>query len=203
MCTVNMYLLSSPWLPLQSLGPDLESYESHQSPVITSDEDKPNEAGDSQFSVLPSTQVEQQDEQQPEDGYELMTSIGSRGSETSSPESPKPSVVVLKEASSPSLGGTVNLIFSFGNTGDSQVQVLDSPARTDEVVEKTSEPVHRVRTHTHHFTLEVTIEGLHIFSSPKSTERKFAHYYLLLFLKDITVTCWVIPCNVTAWDLPP
>ncbi|CAK6951789.1 uncharacterized protein LOC122997103 isoform X4 [Scomber scombrus] len=140
----NIYSEATMCSPLtESLAPDLESYESHQSLVITSDEDKPNEA------VLPSTQAEQQDEKQAEDWYELMKSIGSRGSETSSPESPKPSVVVLKEASSPSLGGTVNLIFSFGNTGDSQVQVLDPPARTDEVVEKTSEPVHRVSTYLH------------------------------------------------------
>lgn len=100
-----------------------------------------------------------------------MNSIGSRGGEASSSESPKPSVVVLKEPSSPSLGGTVNLIFSFGNTGDSQVQVLDPPAGTDDVVEETSEPVHRVRKHNHHFTLKVNIEGLHcyyIFFFPKA-----------------------------------
>ncbi|XP_044229017.1 spectrin beta chain, non-erythrocytic 1 isoform X5 [Thunnus albacares] len=140
----NIYSEATMCSPLtESLAPDLESYQSHQSPVITSDEDKPKAAGDSQFSVLPSTQAEQQDEKQSEDGYELMNSIGSRGAEASSSESPKPSVMVLKEPSSPSLGGTVNLIFSFGNTGDSQVQVLDPPARTDEVVEKTSEPVHR------------------------------------------------------------
>lgn len=58
--------------------------------------------------------------------------------------SPKPSIVVLKEPSSSSAGGTVNLILSLGNAGDSQVQVLDPPM--DEIVKEASEPVHRVRT---------------------------------------------------------
>lgn len=64
-------------------------------------------------------------------------------------DSPKANIMVLKESSSsssPPLGGTVNLILSFGNTGDSQVQVLDLPAGSDQVVEETSEPVHRVRS---------------------------------------------------------
>lgn len=102
-------------------------------------------AGDGRPSSLPPRQAEQQEEQQLEDGYEVMNSIGPRGSGSTSSESPKPSIVVLKEPSSPALGGTVNLILSFGNAGDSQVQVLDPPDRTDEVVEDTSEPVHRVR----------------------------------------------------------
>lgn len=59
--------------------------------------------------------------------------------------SPKPSVVVLKEPGSSSAGGTVNLILSLGNAGDSQVQVLDPPAPMDELVKEASEPVHRVR----------------------------------------------------------
>ena len=89
------------------------------------------------------------------------------------------------------LSANVNLIFSFGNTGDSQVQVLDPPARTDEVVEKTSEPVHRVRKHTHHFTLEVTIEGLHcyyIFSSPKHRKAICITVFVAV-PEDITGTC--------------
>lgn len=73
-----------------------------------------------------------------------MHSIGPHGGEGSSIESPRSSVVVLREPSSPALGGTVNLILSFGNKGDSQDQVLDPPAGTDEVVEETSEYVHRV-----------------------------------------------------------
>lgn len=84
-----------------------------------------------------------------------MNSIRTQGGEATSSESPKPSLMVLKEPGSPALGGTVNLILSFNNTGDSQVQVLDPPARTDEVVEENSEPVHRVRS-THQLTLKVT-----------------------------------------------
>ncbi|XP_040905878.1 uncharacterized protein LOC121189622 isoform X2 [Toxotes jaculatrix] len=133
----------------ESLAPELDAYQSHQSPLVPSDEDKLKAAGDSQPSSLLPRQAEQQEEKQTEDGYEVMNSIGPRGGEASSSESPKPSIVVLKEPSSPSLGGTVNLILSFGNTGDSQVQVLDPPARTDEVVEETSEPVHRVSTYLH------------------------------------------------------
>ncbi|XP_033469133.1 uncharacterized protein mymx isoform X1 [Epinephelus lanceolatus] len=128
----------------ESSPPELEAHQSYQShQILVSDEDKPKAAGDSRPSSLPPAQAEQQDEKQFEDGYEVMNSIGPRGGEATSSESPKPSIVVLKEPSSPALGGTVNLILSFGNTGDSQVQVLDPPARTDEVVEETSEPVHR------------------------------------------------------------
>ncbi|XP_042358037.1 uncharacterized protein LOC121954542 isoform X2 [Plectropomus leopardus] len=136
----------------ESSTPELEahqSHQSHQSQVITADEDKSKAGGDSRPSSLPPTQAEQQEEKQLEDGYEVMNSIGPRGGEATSSESPKPSIVVLKDPSSPALGGTVNLILSFGGQGDSQVQVLDPPARTDEVVEETSEPVHRVSTYLH------------------------------------------------------
>ncbi|KAG7999958.1 Spectrin beta chain [Nibea albiflora] len=135
----------------ESSAPQLEAYMSHQSPVVTSaNEDKLKATGDSRRSSLPLRQAEQeQEEKQLEDGYEVMNSIGPRSGEATSAESPKPSIVLLKKPGSPALGGTVNLILSFGNTGDSQVQVLDSPARTDEVVEETSEPVHRVSTYLH------------------------------------------------------
>ncbi|XP_067381665.1 uncharacterized protein [Channa argus] len=125
----------------ESSSPEQEAYQYHQSPV--SAKVKLTEAGASQLSSLLPRQADQQQEQQPEDGYEIMNSIGPPGGEVSSPESPKPSVVVLKEPNSPALGDTVNLILSFGNKGGHQIQVLDPPARTDEVVEETSEPVHR------------------------------------------------------------
>lgn len=107
--------------------------------------DKLKAAADGRPSSLLPRHAEQQEQRQPEDGYELMNTIGAQGGEASPSESPRPSIVVLKEPGSPTLGGTVNLILSFGNAGDSQVQVLDAPARTDEVVGDTSEPVHRVR----------------------------------------------------------
>ncbi|XP_069394662.1 uncharacterized protein [Paralichthys olivaceus] len=130
-------------LPKQISAPELHAYESHQSLLIISEGDKSSVSGDSRPSSLPPRQTEQQEEKQLEDGYEVMNSIGPMGGEASLPESAKPSIVVLKEPSSPTLGGTVNLILSFGNTGDSQVQVLEPPAGTEEVVEDTSEPVHR------------------------------------------------------------
>ncbi|XP_044070790.1 uncharacterized protein LOC122884657 isoform X3 [Siniperca chuatsi] len=138
----NIYSEATMCSPLTESS-ELEAYQSHQSPFVTSDEDKLKAAGDSQPSSLPPRQAEQQEEKQLEDGYEVMNSIGPWGGEATSSKSPKPSIVVLKEPSSPALGSTVNLILSFGNTGESQVQVLDLPARTDEVVEETSEPVHR------------------------------------------------------------
>ncbi|XP_034754197.1 uncharacterized protein LOC117960420 isoform X5 [Etheostoma cragini] len=125
----------------ESSAPEVETHQSHPSPVVTSD-DKLKTAGDSQPTSL-------SEEKQLEDGYEVMNSIGPRGGEPTSSESPKPSIVVLKEPNSPALGGTVNLILSFGNSEDSQVQVLELPARMDQLVEKTAEPVHRVSTYLH------------------------------------------------------
>lgn len=125
-----------------SPAPEQDTYVSHQSPIAISNEDQLLMTAGSQLSSLPPRQAEQREEKQLEDGYEVMNSIGP----LSESQSPKSSVVVLKEPSSPSLGGTVNLILSFGNKGESQVQVVDPPARMDEVAEETSEPVHRVRS---------------------------------------------------------
>ncbi|XP_029926849.1 uncharacterized protein mymx isoform X2 [Myripristis murdjan] len=147
----NIYSEATVCSPLtESSAPELEVYESHQSPAVSSPcEDKAKTAADSQTSALPPRQAEQQDEKQSEDGYEVMNSIGSQLGEASSSESPKAPILVLKDPSTPALGGTVNLILSFGNTGDSQVQVLEPPAKMEEVVEETSEPVHRVSTYLH------------------------------------------------------
>nr|XP_043901176.1 uncharacterized protein LOC122781535 isoform X3 [Solea senegalensis] len=123
--------------------PKPEAYQLHQSTLVTSEKDKVKAAGDNWPSSLVARQSEQQEERQFEDGYEVMKSVGPQGGEASLSESPKPSIMVLKEPSNPALGGTVNLILSFGNTGESHVQVLDAPAQTDAVVEDDSEPVHR------------------------------------------------------------
>ncbi|XP_015218111.2 spectrin beta chain, non-erythrocytic 5 isoform X5 [Lepisosteus oculatus] len=87
-------------------------------------------------------------EQQPEACYEVMAQIGQKKKGVSSPvgapqgllsaDSPESPFLVLKEPSAPSLGGTVNLILSFGKKGDSQLQVQD-PVEEGE----TQEPVHR------------------------------------------------------------
>ncbi|XP_034538370.1 uncharacterized protein LOC117811970 [Notolabrus celidotus] len=141
----NIYSEASLCPPLtESPAPVFEAYPSHQSPAAPSDEDRLTAAGD-----LPPSLPQLEDERLLEDGYEVMHTITPPGSESAPSESPKPSIVVLKDPSSPSLGGTVNLILSFANTGDSQVQVLDSPAGTDEVEEESCESVHRVSTYLH------------------------------------------------------
>ncbi|XP_060896633.1 uncharacterized protein LOC132975828 isoform X1 [Labrus mixtus] len=129
----------------ESPPPEIEDYVSHQPPAVTSDEDRQNSSGDSRPSSLQLRHPEPSEEKQFEDGYEVMKCIGPPGGETSTPssESPKPSIVVLKDPSA-ALGGTVNLILSFANTGDSQVQVLDPPAGTSEEVDESFEPVHRL-----------------------------------------------------------
>ncbi|XP_030604636.1 uncharacterized protein mymx isoform X3 [Archocentrus centrarchus] len=117
--------------------PELEHFHSHQSQVVAPIEDTTKAESDSKPSCPVPRHAEKHKEEPSEDGYEVMNSIGPQG------DPPKANIVVLKESSSPPVGGTVNLILSFGNTGDSQVQVLDLPAGTKEVVEETSEPVHR------------------------------------------------------------
>ncbi|XP_058879841.1 spectrin beta chain, non-erythrocytic 1-like isoform X5 [Acipenser ruthenus] len=88
---------------------------------------------------------------QSEGGYEEMAPIRPKGSELNSPggslegllileslESPESPLMVLKEPTSPSLGGTVNLILSFSKKGDSQLQLQDAVDESE-----TQEPVHR------------------------------------------------------------
>ncbi|XP_041865987.1 uncharacterized protein LOC121655431 isoform X2 [Melanotaenia boesemani] len=127
----------------ESSAPELEALQSQLAQVINTCEDTRKAATDSCPSPQQSKHTEQQEEKQSEDGYEIMNSIGPLG------DHPKANIMVLKENSSPPLGGAVNLIFSFGNPGDSQVQVFDPPVKTDEIVEETSEPVHRVSTYLH------------------------------------------------------
>ncbi|XP_074531898.1 uncharacterized protein mymx isoform X2 [Halichoeres trimaculatus] len=125
----NIYVEAS--LYPESPAPVADPHPSHQSP---SDEDRLNPARENPPQSLNA------DEKQLDDGYEVMNSIQTPpGSESASPESPKPSIVVLKDPGSPALGGTVNLILSFANTGESQVQVLETP----KVEEEACEPVHR------------------------------------------------------------
>ncbi|XP_031727403.1 uncharacterized protein mymx isoform X1 [Anarrhichthys ocellatus] len=146
----NIYSEATACTPLtESLAPELEAHQSHPSPFVTANDDELKAAADGRSSSLPCRQAEQQEDKQFEDGYEVMNSIGPQDGEAPSSKSPKSSIVVLKEPGSPSLGGTVNLILSFGGQGDSQVQVLDPPARTNEVMEESSEPVHRVSTYLH------------------------------------------------------
>lgn len=92
-----------------------------------------------------------------EDGYEIMNRISPRD------DSPKANIMAVKENSSSPCGGEVNLILSFGNTRDNQVQVLDLPAATDDIQREASEAVHRVRItqlNTHHPTPVKTVDLL-------------------------------------------
>ncbi|KAK2824073.1 hypothetical protein Q5P01_021248 [Channa striata] len=146
----NIYSEATMCSPLtESSAPEQEAYQFQESPASASSEIKLTAAGFRQFSSLLPSQAGPHQETHVEDGYEIMNSIGPPGAEVSSSESPKSSVVVLKEPSSPALGDTVNLILSFGNKGDNQIQVFDPTVRTDEVAEETSEPVHRVSTYLH------------------------------------------------------
>ncbi|XP_048059882.1 spectrin beta chain, non-erythrocytic 1 isoform X4 [Megalobrama amblycephala] len=73
--------------------------------------------------------------------YEVMKSVSPKGSDDSSHlESPDSPYLVLKEPSPSALGGTVNLILSFSNSGDTQIQV-QAPGRESGV--PVPEPVHR------------------------------------------------------------
>ncbi|XP_039594246.1 spectrin beta chain, non-erythrocytic 1 isoform X5 [Polypterus senegalus] len=85
---------------------------------------------------------------QTENCYEEMASISQRpgnvklsaasGSQPLSTDAHDSPLLVLKESSTSSLGGTVNLIFSFNKTADSHLQVTDSMDETE-----VREPIHR------------------------------------------------------------
>lgn len=70
-----------------------------------------------------------------------MKSIGPQASHATDP-----AVLVVKDAGSPALRGTVNLVLSLGGAGDSLVPVPERPARAGGLVGQPAEPVHRVRT---------------------------------------------------------
>ncbi|KAM9727031.1 uncharacterized protein mymx isoform 1-T1 [Menidia menidia] len=118
----------------ESLAPEFQSPQSHAHIAnVWKDTTSP---ADSHLSLQLPEHTEQHDRKQLEDGYETMNSIGPQGDPL------KANIKVLKENRSPPVRNAVNLILSFGNTSDSQVQVFDRPVRPDET-EETSEPVHR------------------------------------------------------------
>ncbi|XP_014912837.1 uncharacterized protein mymx isoform X7 [Poecilia latipinna] len=128
----NIYSEATMWNSFkESLVADPEIFQ--QSHAIRASDDTTNAA----------ERNEESEGKMSEDGYEIMNRIGPRG------DSPKANITLVKESSSPPVGGAVNLILSFGNTEDSQVQVLDLPAGTDEMLKETSEPIHRVSTYLH------------------------------------------------------
>ncbi|XP_077960140.1 uncharacterized protein mymx isoform X6 [Gasterosteus aculeatus] len=143
----NIYSEATAWTPLaEILSPELEAHQPLPSRFVVANYDALKAAADGQPSSLASRRAEQPEEKPLDDGYEVMSGIGQQDAHTPSSKSPKSAIVVLKEPSSPALGGTVNLILSFGGQADSQAQALDPPrARTDEVTEEDPEPqgVHR------------------------------------------------------------
>ncbi|XP_035981763.1 uncharacterized protein LOC105916020 isoform X3 [Fundulus heteroclitus] len=123
----NIYSEATMWSSFkESSVPELEAL--HQSHAVKTSEDAAKAADWN----------EESGGEQSDDGYEIMNRIGPRG------DSPTPNVTAGKESRSPPAGGAVNLILSFGNAGDSQVQVLDLPGGPDETPLETSEPVHRL-----------------------------------------------------------
>ncbi|KAG9338071.1 hypothetical protein JZ751_027147 [Albula glossodonta] len=86
----------------------------------------------------PTTRPGRQDDAR---GGELTEGAGPADSESGPgrpSDSMEPPFLVLKESGAPSLGGTVNLILSFGSGGDSLLQVQDPGEKTEP-----PEPVHR------------------------------------------------------------
>ncbi|XP_064174006.1 spectrin beta chain, non-erythrocytic 5 isoform X8 [Anguilla rostrata] len=77
---------------------------------------------------------------QTEDGYEVMSSVGLRGGALDKPTPLTSPLLLTQEPSTPSLGGTVNLILSFGKTGDTL------QTETPFAVKGATEPVHRVQS---------------------------------------------------------
>ncbi|XP_015235074.1 PREDICTED: uncharacterized protein LOC107087815 isoform X3 [Cyprinodon variegatus] len=122
----NIYSEATVWNSFkESLVPELEDLQ--ESHFIKTSEDTTKTAESN----------EEIEGKQSEDDYEIMNRISPQG------DSPKANMTAVKESSTPPASSAVNLILSFGNTGDSQVQVLDLPALTDEILKETSEPVHR------------------------------------------------------------
>ncbi|KAM8860204.1 uncharacterized protein mymx isoform 2-T2 [Spinachia spinachia] len=140
----NIYSEATAWTPLtETLPPELEA---HQSRFVMADHDALKAAAGGQPSSLASRRAEQAEENSSDDWYEVMSGLGRQDAHAPSSKSPKSSIMVLKEPSSPALGDTVKLILSFGGQADSQLQAPDPPpARTDEGTEEDPEPrgVHR------------------------------------------------------------
>ncbi|XP_057198287.1 spectrin beta chain, non-erythrocytic 1 isoform X5 [Triplophysa rosa] len=90
------------------------------------------------------------------DGYEVMKSVSPRGSDVIvTSERPDSPYLVLKGPSPPALGGTVNLILSFSNSGDTQLQV-QTPGGEEGAPEP--EPVHRDQSASL-LSLQMALEG--------------------------------------------
>ncbi|XP_067091847.1 uncharacterized protein [Osmerus mordax] len=103
--------------------------------VVGEDRQRPS---DSHPSLLTSRMDEQQDEEELDDGYEVMNSIGPRCSVVTTLENRSSPALVLRDPGSPALGATVNLILSFANPDG-----LQHPEASLSRGEESSEPLHR------------------------------------------------------------
>ncbi|XP_077469583.1 uncharacterized protein mymx isoform X2 [Stigmatopora argus] len=135
----NIYTEATLYSPSEST----DSYEICQSLNIISEACKPKPGGDSQILEQFLGHAQQPKEKQLEDGYEVMKSIGQRGCDAKRSASSSLPLKVIKEPNSPALGGLVNLILSFGNSGERQLQVGDQTMGNTEVLDQTSESFHR------------------------------------------------------------
>ncbi|XP_077073612.1 uncharacterized protein mymx isoform X2 [Siphateles boraxobius] len=105
------------------------------------------EVSQSRIESLTSLIGDMEDSLQHNYEYEVMKSVSPKGGDGSSHlESPDSPYLVLEEPSPTAVGGTVNLILSFSNSGDTQIQV-QAPGKESGV--PVSEPVHRVSTYLH------------------------------------------------------
>ncbi|XP_058651865.1 uncharacterized protein LOC131552243 isoform X3 [Onychostoma macrolepis] len=78
-------------------------------------------------SLISAPSVDIEDDLQHNYGYEVMQSVSPKGSDDSGHlERPDSPYLVLKDPSPSALGGTVNLILSFSNSGDTQIQPAES-----------------------------------------------------------------------------
>ncbi|XP_077073614.1 spectrin beta chain, non-erythrocytic 1 isoform X4 [Siphateles boraxobius] len=99
------------------------------------------EVSQSRIESLTSLIGDMEDSLQHNYEYEVMKSVSPKGGDGSSHlESPDSPYLVLEEPSPTAVGGTVNLILSFSNSGDTQIQV-QAPGKESGV--PVSEPVHR------------------------------------------------------------
>ncbi|XP_005173083.3 uncharacterized protein mymx [Danio rerio] len=91
--------------------------------------------------ILPVAPPEQDTLQHSNDEYEVMKSVSpAGGNDRNHAERAESPYLLLKESSPSSLGGTVNLILSFSESGDTQIQLQASGGEKDT---PEPEPVHR------------------------------------------------------------
>ncbi len=129
-------------------------------------------------------------------GYEVMQCVSPKGSDASGHlERPDSPYLVLKDPSPSALGGTVNLILSFSNSGDTQVQV-QTPGREGGV--PVPEPVHRVRMIKHHSHTVKPYSTLH--ATLCLISLSVSSHFLLFPQKHPSLFYFVLRSPSACWD---